>query len=139
MIIVKRLIVVSFFLLSASMHAQYKIVVEVWNVPKSIGKINAALYDQSDTFLNFEEVYKSASTPAKQGKTEVLFGNIPEGDYAIALFYDENANNKLDTNWMGIPKEKVAFSNAEMKLFGPPSFKECSFRLNTDKTLNIRF
>ena len=106
-------------------------------VPDSIGKISVALYKDSDSFLNFKEVYKANSKHAEKGITEVSFGNLPNGEYAIALFYDQNSNDKLDTNWMGIPKEKVAFSNAKMKLFGPPNFKECAFNLKGDTLLDI--
>ena len=30
---------------------------------------------------------------------------LPEGEYAISLFHDENENKELDTNFIGIPKE----------------------------------
>jgi len=117
--------------------AQYKIAVKVLNVPSSEGKISVALYNNEDSFLKFEEVYASASSTAKTGQTQVLLKEIPNGNYAIALFHDRNGNNKLDTNWMGIPKEKVAFSNAKMKLFGPPSFEECDFELKEDMSISI--
>lgn len=122
---------------STEIFAQNDIEVEVLNVPSSEGKISVALYDNDDTFLKFEEVYASASSKAVKGKTNVVLKGIPDGRYAIALFHDKNGNNKLDTNWVGIPKEKVAFSNAKMKLFGPPDFKECAFGLEGDKTISI--
>jgi uncharacterized protein (DUF2141 family) len=119
------------------LSAQHEIAVEVLNVPSSEGKISVALYDKEDSFLKFEEVYASGSSAARAGKTNVVLKDVPKGKYAIALFYDKNGNDELDTNWMGIPKEKVAFSNAKMKLFGPPSFHDCSFIVNQDKTLVI--
>ncbi len=132
-----RVLYIGLLLLSIKAVAQHEITVEVLNVPSSEGKISVALYDREDAFLKFGEVYASASSAAKTGKTNVLLENIPNGNYAIALFYDKNGNDKLDTNWIGIPKEKVAFSNAKMKLFGPPSFKECSFDLQEDTRISI--
>ncbi|MEM1258690.1 MAG: DUF2141 domain-containing protein [Bacteroidota bacterium] len=132
-----RLIWIALLFLSVKAVAQHEIIVEVSNVPGSKGKISVALYDTEDSFLKFEEVYASASSMAKTGKTNVLLEDIPDGNYAIALFYDKNGNDKLDTNWIGIPKEKVAFSNAKMKLFGPPSFEECSFNLQKDTMISI--
>ena len=134
-----KLLLIGLFLLSASAVAQHEISVEVVNVPSSKGKINVALYDKEDSFLKFEGVYQSTSTAANEGKTHLLLKNVPNGRYAIALFYDKNGNDTLDTNWIGIPKEKVAFSNAKMKLFGPPSFKECSFDLEADTMISISF
>jgi len=36
---------------------------------------------------------------------------IPPGTYAIACYHDENDNGKLDTNFLGIPKEGTGASN----------------------------
>jgi len=132
----RQLWVLPLFLVT-QLRAQHEIAVEVFNVASSEGKISVALYNKEDSFLKFEEVYASASSKAKTGQTQVVLKNIPNGNYAIALFHDRNGNNKLDTNWMGIPKEKVAFSNAKMKLFGPPSFEECDFELKEDMRISI--
>ena len=121
------------------LSAQSTITVIVEGVINDQGTINAALYDSSEGFLKFDKVFAAVSSAAQEGQTRLMFKDIPNGTYAIALFHDKNANNALDTNWMGIPKEKVAFSMAKMKLFGPPSFKECAFELQTDKTLIIDF
>ena len=39
------------------------------------------------------------------------FSGIAPGTYAASAFHDENSNGKLDTNFMGIPREGVAASN----------------------------
>ena len=121
----------------ASLSAQHELLIDVNQVPNAKGKISAALYTTADSFLKFDEVFASTSSKAVEGKTRLVFKNIPTGNYAIALFHDKNDNDTLDTNWMGIPKEKVAFSNAKMKLFGPPSFEDCEFNLESDKTIVI--
>ncbi|NNJ88219.1 MAG: DUF2141 domain-containing protein [Eudoraea sp.] len=117
--------------------AQNKLVVEVEGVESSSGNINIAIYNKEEGFLKFENVFLSDSTLANAGITEVQINNLPNGEYALAVFHDENGNNKLDTNWLGIPKEPVGFSQARMKTFGPPSFKECAFRLSSDKAIKI--
>ena len=111
--------------------------VEVQGVRNSQGTVNVAVYNQSNGFLEFDKVYKSDLAKANQGSTLVLLKGLPEGDYALAVFHDENGNEELDTNWLGIPKEDVGFSNAKMKTFGPPSFKECAFGLNEDSILTV--
>lgn len=50
------------------------------------------------------------------------FGSLPSGEYAIAILHDENNDLKMNTNWLGMPKEGFGFSNNTMGLFGPPSF-----------------
>jgi len=37
--------------------------------------------------------------------------DILEGEYLIALFQDTNNNGKLDTNFLGFPREPVGLSN----------------------------
>lgn len=132
-----RMLTVLFLLLSSSVFSQNQLSVDIHGVPKSVGKISVAVYDQEDAFLKFDKVFKFDSIAAKKGITHIAINDLPKGEYALAIFYDENSNDKLDTNWMGIPKEKVAFSNAKMKTFGPPKFKECAFDISKDTQIDI--
>ncbi len=61
--------------------------------------------------------------------------DIPKGLYAIALYQDTNANEKLDTNFFGIPKEPYAFSNNKKPGFAAPSFEKCSFNFTEQNQL----
>lgn len=117
--------------------AQNQITVDVHDVPSSKGKISVAVYNKKEGFLKFENVFKCDSIVAKKGITHISIKDLPEGEYALAIFHDENGNDKLDTNWLGIPKEKVAFSNAKMKTFGPPAFKECAFKVEKDTKIAV--
>lgn len=117
--------------------SQHKITVQVEEVPSSKGKVSVALYNSHDTFLKFDKVFASGTAKATEGTTTVEVNEVPNGEYAIALFYDENGNDELDTNWFGIPKEKVAFSHAKMRAFGPPKYKDCSFKVDKDVSLKI--
>lgn len=119
--------------------AQNELIVEVEGVQSSTGNINVAVYNKAEGFLKFEKVYKSDSTRAIAGQTRVRINDLPNGEYALAVFHDENGNDLLDTNWLGIPKEPVGFSNARMKTFGPPSFKECAFVLSSSQTVQVTF
>ena len=56
--------------------------------------------------------------------------DLAPGKYAISIIHDENNNDKLDTNFIGIPKEGFGFSNNPRIMFGPPSFEKASFEIN---------
>ena len=71
----------------------------------------------------------------KDGKIEVVFKNIPEGDYAIMVVHDENANNKMDFELNGMPKEAYGMSNNNMS-YGPPIFEDAKFNV-TDENLDL--
>ncbi|MGK0495475.1 MAG: hypothetical protein ACJAU2_001866 [Maribacter sp.] len=117
--------------------AQHTLRLTITGVGSSQGKISAALYTDQKTFLKFDAVFKAVSEKAEKGVTNLVVKDIPDGDYAVAVFHDKNENGKLDTNMLGIPKEPVAFSNAKMKMFGPPKFDECAFSITKDIQVSI--
>ena len=124
-------------LLPTLLFSQNKLVVNVKNVVSSTGKISIAVYNSSKDFLSFDHSFKVESNQAVKLETVMEFANLPPGTYALAVFHDENANGKLDTNFFGIPKEPVGFSIGKMKTFGPPSFQECSFLLDSNKEITV--
>ena len=76
------------------------------------------------------------SVPATQ--TQVTFGALPDGDYALAVIHDENSNKKLDTLF-GVPREGFGFSRNPAILFGPPRFTAARFTLTGDaETQQVR-
>jgi len=117
--------------------AQYNLTVNVTNVKSTDGKISVAVYDSPAGFLKFDKVFKVETAFAEKGKTTVIIKNLPEGTYVLAAFHDENGNDKLDTNFIGIPKEPLGFSIGRMKTFGPPSFDECAFKLTSNQSLSV--
>ncbi|APQ17559.1 DUF2141 domain-containing protein [Maribacter hydrothermalis] len=124
-------------MLSNAISAQHNLSLTIDGVPSDKGTICYAVYTTENSFLNFDKVYKSGSEKAVKGSTAFSISNLPDGDYAIAIFHDENGNQNLDTNMFGIPKEQVAFSKGKMKMFGPPKFGECVFSFNTSMEMNI--
>ncbi len=54
------------------------------------------------------------------------------GVYAIALYHDENANQRFDRSGIGLPAEGYGFSNNPATLAGLPSFR--SVRLNVPRS-----
>ncbi|MFC4221483.1 DUF2141 domain-containing protein [Flagellimonas marina] len=132
-----KMIFFGILLLPLSLFAQNTILVHVKNVDSTNGHVNVALYDSDETFLSFDGVLKTGSVPAREGVVTLQIVDLPIGEYAVAVFHDENGNGKLDTNWLGIPKEKVAFSRAKMHTFGPPKYKECAFKVTSDYEISI--
>lgn len=66
-----------------------------------------------------------------------VFSGIAPGTYAVALFHDENGNGKLDTNFLGIPREGVGVSNNKMRTLGPPTWEDSKFVLAGNLVLNV--
>jgi len=60
-------------------------------------------------------------------KAAVLFTGLPAGNYAVSILHDENDDQKMNKNNLGIPKEGYGFSNNVVGAFGPPSWSRASF------------
>jgi uncharacterized protein (DUF2141 family) len=52
--------------------------------------------------------------------------------------HDENDNKKMDTNFIGIPKEDFGCSNNATGFMGPPKYEDAKFMLEENKTIDIK-
>ena len=99
------------------------------------GRILIALYESEESYM--KESYKSADVLVKNNKAKFIFHSIKKGVYAFSFFHDLNNNKKLDTNFLGIPKEPYGFSNNKKGRFGPPKFNEASLEINKNSYYKI--
>ncbi|PQJ73657.1 hypothetical protein BTO14_01500 [Polaribacter butkevichii] len=100
------------------------------------GNLFVALYNTEANFL--KKAYKGEMAEIKNKKTVVIFKNLPKGVYAISSFHDINDNKKMDTNFIGIPKEPIGMSNNAKGFMGPPKYKDSKFNLESNKTISIK-
>jgi uncharacterized protein (DUF2141 family) len=124
--------------LMAPVHAA-DLTVEIKGLNSANGKVLIALYDKADGWM--KRGLKTAGVPAQKDGVTYEFKDLPAGDYAISIHHDENGNDKFDTNLVGMPIEPYGFSNNAMGNFGPPTFEQAKFKLDTDKktvTLNLK-
>ncbi len=70
---------------------------------------------------------QASVAPIRGGAALCLFKGVPKGVYGISAFHDENANGKLDTNFIGLPTEDYCASRDARGTFGPPSFSDAKF------------
>ena len=109
--------------------------VEVNNIKKA-GEIHVAVYDNAEAF-EADRGEKGGAAPGIVDGTIVMVDagtstfeyELPAGQYAVGIFHDVNLNNKMDNNFLGLPKEQYGFSNNARALFGPPSFEDAAFEL----------
>jgi len=106
--------------------------VRVSGVAPGKGKINVALCDK-ERFL--KQCGYSGSAPAKGVETVVTLKDIPAGTWAVLAYQDENENNDLDRNFIGIPKESYGFSRDARGKFGPPGFEDAALEVKDGTTV----
>ena len=104
------------------------------NVVPQKGNVMVAVHNRNN-FLKTRIVEKSLAAAANSLRLSL---DLPEGEYAIAVYQDLNHNQQLDTNMFGVPTEAYGFSNNIRPKFRAPSFDEAKFTLNTSsKNLSI--
>jgi uncharacterized protein (DUF2141 family) len=94
------------------------------------GRVYVGLYDSPRGFPgSAKSARRSATAIIKGGKARVVFDRVPNGTYAVAALHDENANGKIDKNFIGIPSEGVGASNDAQGKFGPADYDDAKFAL----------
>jgi uncharacterized protein (DUF2141 family) len=120
-----------------------RIRIRVFDLRNHDGDIGIALFSEKKGFPGKSDRAFMKGGISSEGETHVyVFENIPYGTYAVSIMHDENRNGKLDSNFIGIPKEGVGASNNPRSRFGPPSFEDSSFQLDrseVDLEVHIRY
>lgn len=106
------------------------LVVNVVGVSEQSGTMVALLFNHVDGFpAKVAKACQRASAKVTGSVVTLRFAELPLGTYAVTVYHDVNDNQKLDTNWIGIPKEPVAISNNAKGRLGPPKWKDATFEL----------
>ncbi len=126
-----KILTISFFLLIIGLGSGYaqesgQLTVSISGFENKSGIVRIALYQGEENYMK-KSLISRDTVVYSQDEVVVLFSKVPFGEYAIALYHDENANGKLDKNFIGIPTEDYAFSNNADGRFGPPDYKDCIF------------
>ena len=111
--------------------------VDVGEVRSDAGKIMVALHTPSAEFPNEGGVVAAQWRQATPGQVAFVFADLAAGEYAVAVYHDENGNGELDRNFIGIPAEGYGFSRDAKGFAGPPSFDAAAVKLESAATLSI--
>lgn len=118
--------------------ASYNLEVQVDGIPNTKGTLFIGLFNSSASFPEYGKQYKGVVV-VHEGKSHTYqFKKLPMGNYALAIYHDENKNGKLDKNVFGAPTEAYGFSNNARETFSAPSFSAAKIVLDRDKKCQIR-
>ncbi len=88
------------------------------------GKVGCTLWRSDDGFPSKQERAADRTwCPISRREATCQFRGLQDGEFAVACFHDENGNGRLDTGFLGIPKEGVAVSRDAKGFMGPPKYK----------------
>lgn len=130
-----RIISVSLFFLLASSFKPLPddgIKLTITNLRNDKGFVLVSLFKEGVGFPDdASRAFRKDKVAIINKKAVIIFPDLPAGNYAIAILHDENNDQKMNKNALGLPKEGYGFSNNVMAPFGPPSYRRASFKHTT--------
>ena len=115
-----------------------KLTVVVDGITRPRGQVCFRLYDKDKGFPQSDAgVIQSGCTNAQGSSVVAEFHALQPGTYAVTVFHDENNDQKLNTNFLGIPREGFAISNNPPVKIGAPKFNNASFNVEGDTTIRV--
>ena len=110
------------------------VTINISKIESSEGQIILCIYDSSDNYDKRIAFQEFKITPEISNVT--FETQLPDGEYLVMLVQDINENGKLDTSFIGMPKEPVGSSNYDGKGI-PGKFKKHKFSVTEDMTVSI--
>jgi uncharacterized protein (DUF2141 family) len=130
--ILKSLLLLTTFFVhfsSFSPNAEEGIRINIINLRNNTGHVLISLFKDGAGYPNdAEKAIRKGKVIIKDKQAWIVFTGLPSGKYAAAILHDENDDQQMNKNGLGLPKEGYGFSNNVMGAFGPPSFSRASFQ-----------
>lgn len=118
--------------------------ITVSNLHNEKGHVLVSLYKDGTGYPDdATKAFRKIKLDISGKKATVMFTGLPAGNYAVSILHDENDDQKMNKNNLGIPKEGYGFSNNVVGAFGPPSWSRASFAhkpgVLTQKEIRARY
>jgi len=123
----KSLLLVCGLCLSGLVQAA-ELQVRVATVDDTGGQLLLAVFANEESWKAHQTPVAQAHIAAQPGAQDYRF-DLPPGRYAVSVIHDSNANQKLDTNFIGMPTEQYGYSNNPPLRMRMATFEECAFEL----------
>lgn len=104
------------------------LVIIINNLQSATAPVIISLYDTSSNFPNPETRIKQYRFKPKSRQAVLYIKDVKFGEYALAVYQDENNNGEIGKNLLGMPTEGYAYSNNVKPFFKAPLFNECKFK-----------
>jgi uncharacterized protein (DUF2141 family) len=116
---------------SSGKAAAGKISVMVSGLRSDQGSVRCGLYASADTFGKPGREFRGVAAPIRGQHATCVFGNIPAGTYAVAVFHAERNETRMEYGMFGKPKQGYGFSRNPSSTFGAPAFSAAAFEVRS--------
>lgn len=124
-----------------SSDSLFSLTIIIEDIRSNEGKIRVHLYDvnnQNSFPTKSNQANKLKIAEIKNNSAIVTFDGLQPNIYAFTVHHDENSNEIMDRNFVGMPNEGWGFSNNIKPLFQLPTFQKCCFELKGNKKVIIK-
>ena len=107
--------------------------IHVTGIQSQQGKINVAVCNGG---FDVQGCPYGALLPPTMPSMDVVFPDLPDGRYAIAVYHDEDDDGELNKNVLTLPTEPYGFSN-DIGRMGMPTFADGLVDVKGDTTIQV--
>ena len=113
--------------LEESEQAASVVTIKVSGAISDNGSIKITIYGSESDFDNSENPVASESSLIIEGESAwtIPHNQLPT-KFVVAAYHDENSDDLLNRNRLGIPTERYGFSQNARGLTGQPSYKQAA-------------
>lgn len=110
-----------------AMSASRTVQLSIENIRNTKGELRILVFYSSDGFPDDpgRAVFSATKPPTNNVTLEVPELQMGHS-YAFSVLHDENGDGRLNTNFLGIPKEGIGFSRSPNLWLGKPKFEDCA-------------
>jgi uncharacterized protein (DUF2141 family) len=123
-------------------EAATTLTVHITGIRNTNGKLGVALFRDAKGFpLDPAGIFvaQHAVIDPQTLTATVVFKDLPQGTYAVAVLHDENNAGKMEFDSQGIPQEGYGISKNPDTSHGPPVFEDAKFVLDQpESTVEIK-
>lgn len=131
------LTICSLVLMNLSYSQDAQLTLKVIGIEEAVGQICYAVYENEEDYKESENQFSAGCIAIDSVNFQYVITDVPPGTYMISLFHDEDNNEELNTNWIGMPREPFGFSNDARGRMGPPKWEDASFVVKGDLVVEI--
>lgn len=134
----KGVIVTGLLLLSQFLNAQtVKLDVTVNKIKQVSGVMVISLYNKESSFPIEGKEFRINLVEVASHSVSTTFNNLVPGEYAVALYHDQNSDEICNLGLFGIPKEGFGFSRNFRPKWSAPHYNDCKIEILKDMAITI--
>lgn len=110
---------------TAETHKPLTLIIK--NLASATAPVIVGLYNSKKNFLKVEGRLKEYKFIPTGTTLTTQITDLDYGEFAMAIYQDEDSNGEINKNMIGVPTEGYAFSNNYKPRVKAPGFSDCMF------------